>query len=162
MKINLVMIVKNEARSLERCLGAAKPLADRMIVVDTGSEDETVEIARRMGAEVFFFSWINDFAAARNFALEQSDGDWNLVLDADEYLRPVSRRKLEESLGARRGRWLGGLLRYDSYPDGQEVSVSSSVLPRLLPAGIRYTGRIHEQPDGDCPCYVLPLEADHD
>ncbi len=88
MKINLVMIVKNEARSLEKCLRLAKPLVDRMIVVDTGSEDETVEIARRMGAEVFFFSWIDDFSAARNYALEQSDGDWNLVLDGDEYLKP--------------------------------------------------------------------------
>lgn len=162
MKINLVMIVKNEARSLEKCLRLAKPLVDRMIVVDTGSEDETVEIARRMGAEVFFFSWIDDFSAARNYALEQSDGDWNLVLDGDEYLKPASRSRLEHSLLAHPGTWLGGLLRYDSYPDEQGVSVSSSVLPRLLPAGVRYTGRIHEQPAGDYPCYALSLEADHD
>lgn len=162
MKINLVMIVRNEARSLKKCLQAAKPLVDRMIVTDTGSEDETVEIAREMGAEVFFFSWINDFAAARNYALEQSDGDWNLVLDADEYLRPVSREKLEQSLLIHKGSWLGGILRYDSYPDGEGISVSSSVLPRLLPGDVRYTGRIHEQPAKDAPCYVLPLEADHD
>ncbi|MCI8584813.1 MAG: glycosyltransferase [Lachnospiraceae bacterium] len=162
MKINLVMIVKNEARSLEKCLRAAKPLVDRMIVVDTGSEDETAEIARKMGAEVFSFSWVNDFSAARNYALEQSDGDWNLMLDADEYVRPCSRKKLEQSLLSHDGRWLGGILRYDSYPDGEGISVSSSVLPRLLPGDVRYTGRIHEQPGGDYPCYVLPLEADHD
>ncbi len=162
MKLNLVMIVKNEARSLKKCLEAAKPLVDRMIVVDTGSEDETAKIARNMGAEVFFFSWVDDFSAARNYALEQSDGDWNLVLDADEYLRPISRRKLEQSLLTHKGTWLGGMLRYDSYSDGEGISVSSSVLPRLLPGGVRYTGRIHEQPAGDAPCYLVPLEADHD
>ena len=56
MKINLVMIVKNEERSLRRCLEAAKPLVDQMIVVDTGSEDETVKIAEEMGAAVLKFS----------------------------------------------------------------------------------------------------------
>ena len=80
MKINLVMIVKNEERSLKRCLEAVKPLVDRMIVVDTGSYDRTREIAEKMGAELYSFTWINDFSAAKNFALDQSDGDWNLVL----------------------------------------------------------------------------------
>lgn len=98
MKINLVMIVKNEERSLKRCLEAVKPLVDRMIVVDTGSYDRTREIAEKMGAEVYDFVWNNDFSAARNFALEQSDGDWNLVLDADEYVHPCRRRELELSL----------------------------------------------------------------
>ena len=101
MKINLVMIMKNEARSLRRCLKAVKPLVDRMIIVDTGSGDASVAIAKEMGAEVFFFSWINDFSAARNFALEHSDGDWNLVLDADEYVRPCRRRDLERNVAWR-------------------------------------------------------------
>ena len=67
-------------------------------------------------------------------------------------MRPISRRKLEQSLLTHKGTWLGGMLRYDSYPDGEGISVSSSVLPRLLPGGVRYTGRIHEQPAGDAPC----------
>ena len=85
MKINLVMIVKNEARSLKKCLQAAKPLVDRILITDTGSTDKTVEIADMMGAAVSEFTWVDDFSAARNFALDQSDADWNLVLDADEY-----------------------------------------------------------------------------
>ena len=56
MKINLVMIVKNEERSLRKCLKAAKPLVDRMIVVDTGSKDRTRAIAEDMGAELYSFS----------------------------------------------------------------------------------------------------------
>lgn len=162
MKINLVMIVKDEERSLRRCLEAVKPLVDRMIVADTGSTDRTVEIAQSMGAEVWNFSWVDDFSAARNFSLEQSDGDWNLVLDADEYLRPVSRENLERELSSRKGMWVGGLLRYDEYRDEESVSVSSSVLPRVLPKGVRYTGQIHEQPEGDYPCYRVGLSVDHD
>lgn len=216
MKINLVMIVKNEERTLERCLKAAKPLVDAIIIADTGSTDRTVEIARQMGAAVYPFTWVNDFSAARNFALEKSDGDWNLVLDADETVRwgcmgaapdtapnadfgykklpdpwdktghdlmPVGehgaaervrealerRKELERLLadGERigRGTWIGGITRYDSYRDEEGISVSTSVLPRLLPRGVRYTGAIHEQPigpAGDYPCYAVPLEADHD
>lgn len=162
MKINLVMIVKNEARSLKKCLQAAKPLVDRILITDTGSADKTVEIANQMGAAVSRFTWVDDFSAARNFALDQSDADWNLVLDADEYLRPYGRKRLEKLLSAREGIWYGGLTRYDAYRDETGVSVSTSVLPRLLPGCVRYTGRIHEQPAGDYPCYALPLSADHD
>lgn len=162
MKINLVMIVKNEERSLRKCLKAAKPLVDRMIVVDTGSEDRTRSIAEDMGAELYTFEWINDFSAARNYALEQSDGDWNLILDADEYIRPCKRMDLERMLKGRKGPWLGGILRYDVYTEETGTSVSTSVLPRLLPKEIRYIGRIHEQPEGDLPCFRVPLEADHD
>lgn len=162
MRINLVMIVKNEEKSLERCLRAAAPFVDGMILVDTGSADKTVEIAQRMGAVVKTFAWVDDFSAARNYALEQSDADWNLVLDGDEILRAGSRRELERALAGRQGEWLGGLTRYDSYRDAEGVSVSASVLPRVLPRGVRYTGPIHEQPAGNAPCYVVPLIADHD
>lgn len=162
MKINLVMIVKDEERSLEKSLKAAKPIADEIIIADTGSRDRTREIAALMGAKVFDFSWNNNFSAARNFALSHSDADWNLILDADEYLRDCSRRDLEKALEKREGIWLGGITRYDSYEDENGVSQSTSILPRLLPRGIRYTGLIHEQPEGDYPCYPVPLTADHD
>lgn len=162
MKINLVMIVKNEGRSLQKCLEAAKPLVDEIIITDTGSTDETIKIAKQFGAKVSHFKWVNDFSAARNFSLEQSDADWNLILDADEYVRPCTRKCLEQAIEARTGRWIGGITRYDSYHDENGVSESTSVLPRLLPNGVRYTGLIHEQPQGDCPCYRIPISVDHD
>lgn len=162
MKINLVMIVRNEERSLRKCLQAAAPLVDGIFITDTGSTDRTAEIAREMGAAVSTFTWVNDFSAARNFALEQSDGDWNLVLDADEYVRSADRRELERVLASRPGLWFGGIIRYDSYPEEGKVSISTSILPRLLPGSVRYAGRIHEQPEGEHPCYRIPLEADHD
>lgn len=84
--LSLCMIVKNEAAHLAHCLTSAQPYVDEIIVVDTGSQDETVAIARQYGAKVSHFAWANDFAAARNFSLAQAIGTWILVLDADEEL----------------------------------------------------------------------------
>lgn len=84
--ISLCMIVKNESHNLSRCLDSVKDLVDEMIVVDTGSTDDTVEIAKSYGAKVGFFAWCDDFAAARNHSLSLATGDWILVLDADEEL----------------------------------------------------------------------------
>ena len=83
MKINLVMIMKNEERSLERCLKQAGGIVDEIIIADTGSTDRSVEIAEKSGAKIWKYEWNDDFAAARNFALEHSDAEWNLILDAD-------------------------------------------------------------------------------
>jgi tetratricopeptide (TPR) repeat protein len=82
--ISLTMIVKNEEANLARVLESAGGIADEVIVVDTGSTDRTVEIARAHGAKVSFFAWIDDFSAARNFAIEQATGDWILILDGDD------------------------------------------------------------------------------
>ena len=80
------MIVKNEEQFLDQCLAALDGVAHQIVVVDTGSTDRTVQIAKAHGAEVHHFDWCDDFAAARNFALEHARGDWVLVLDADEVL----------------------------------------------------------------------------
>jgi tetratricopeptide (TPR) repeat protein len=82
--VSLCMIVKNEQSHLARCLRSVKPLVDEMIVVDTGSSDHTLDIARIFGAKVYDFPWKNDFSKARNFSLSKAAGDWILVLDADE------------------------------------------------------------------------------
>lgn len=82
------MIVKNEAEALPKCLASVQNLVDEMIVLDTGSTDDTVEIAEELGAIAHSFTWVNDFAAARNAALQHVTGDWILVLDADEQLAP--------------------------------------------------------------------------
>lgn len=84
--VSLCMIVKNEKCHLARCLQSAKPVVDEIVIVDTGSTDETKEIAMVFGARVYDFPWIDDFSKARNFALSKASGDWILVLDADETL----------------------------------------------------------------------------
>lgn len=89
-QLTLSMIVKNEERYLQECLDSVKAIADEIIIVDTGSTDRTVQIAEQAGAKVYNFIWVNDFSAARNFALSKSTGDWVLYLDADERLSAES------------------------------------------------------------------------
>ncbi|WP_003540187.1 glycosyltransferase family 2 protein [Desulfotomaculum nigrificans] len=86
--ISLCMIIKNEEHNLPRCLSSAKDCVDEIIVVDTGSDDNSVEIAKQFGAKVFFYQWDDDFAAARNFSISKATGDWVIYLDADEELEP--------------------------------------------------------------------------
>ena len=86
--ISLCMIVKNEEKNLPRCLESVCGLVDEMIILDTGSEDNTVSIAQSFGAKVYQIPWPGDFSAARNESVEKAGGDWILYLDADEVLDP--------------------------------------------------------------------------
>ena len=80
------MIVKNEEKNLKRCVDSVYEYVDQVIIVDTGSKDKTVEIAKQYTDDVYHFTWIDDFSAARNYSLEKVWCDWILVLDADECL----------------------------------------------------------------------------
>src|SRR3954452_14274341 len=86
LRLSLCMIVKDEEEMLPRCLAAAKPAVDEIIVVDTGSTDRTVEIAESFGARVLHHEWNGSFSDARNVSLEAATGDWVIYLDADEVL----------------------------------------------------------------------------
>jgi glycosyltransferase involved in cell wall biosynthesis len=160
-ELALVMIVRNEARCLERCLASARPWVDEMVVLDTGSTDTTREIAAGCGARVARTTWRDDFAAARNEALALTAARWRLIMDGDEWIVSGG-----ESLTALRGEPAGflGLVTVASEVDvaGGGVQQAPSRLPRVLPAGTRYEGRIHEQPAGDLPRRPLALELGHD
>lgn len=94
VRLSQCMIVKDEEKNIERALSWAKDIAFEQIVVDTGSTDRTVEIAEKMGAKVYHFEWINDFSAAKNYAIEQATGNWIAFLDADEYISRQDAKKL--------------------------------------------------------------------
>ncbi len=89
--VSLCMIVKNEERVLARCLDSFKDLVDEMIIVDTGSQDGTKEIARRYTGKVYDFEWGCDFSAARNFAFSKAGMDYIYSADADEFLEGQNR-----------------------------------------------------------------------
>ncbi|HEY2859486.1 MAG TPA: glycosyltransferase [Terracidiphilus sp.] len=93
-KLSVCLIVRDEEEVLERCLASVQGLGDEMVVVDTGSTDRTIEIARRFGAHVHQFEWCDDFAAARNCSFDLASGDYILWLDADDVLPEESRRQL--------------------------------------------------------------------
>lgn len=89
-RLALVMIVHNEGDCLAHCLESIKSIVDEMIIVDTGSSDDTVQIARQYTPKVYSYQWHNDFSAARNFALDKTTCEWVLSLDADELLEGVA------------------------------------------------------------------------
>ena len=93
--LSLSMIVRNEAERLERCLASVAGFVDEMVLLDTGSSDATIAIAESCGAVVRQLPWPGDFAPARNEALAHVNGDWVLVLDADEWLLPEARQPLQ-------------------------------------------------------------------
>lgn len=93
-RISQCMIVKNEERNIEKALSWGKGIVSEQIVVDTGSTDRTVEIAEQMGAKVYHFEWIDDFAAAKNFAISKAKYEWIAFLDADEYFSGDDAQKL--------------------------------------------------------------------
>lgn len=98
MSLSLCMLVKDEEATLPRCLSSVQAVVDEMIVLDTGSTDHTREVAAGLGARVYSFEWCNDFAIARNEALNYAHGNWILVLDADEVLVPAIIPSLQQLL----------------------------------------------------------------
>jgi glycosyltransferase involved in cell wall biosynthesis len=145
-RVSLCMIVRDEEAFAPRFLKAAAGAYDQLVVVDTGSRDRTAGLFRDAGAEVHECPWCDDFAFARNESLRRADGDWILVLDADEFpadgfvdeLQTLTRR---DDVGAATIEWL----------NEQRCGLDSrSRLLRLFrndPA-IRYRGRIHEDASG--------------
>lgn len=94
--LTLCMIVKNEENNLKECLSKVADYADEIVIVDTGSSDNTKAIALEFTDKVYDFKWCNDFSKARNFSLSKANNDWILVLDADEYVTDFFQYSLEE------------------------------------------------------------------
>ena len=159
--IALVMIVRDEARCIERCLASARPWVDEMLVLDTGSVDASAQIAQRCGARVARFAWVDDFAAARNAALALTAAPWCLVLDADEWIARGG-----DALAALRNQpteFIGQISVDSGFDDGRGgTGQAPSWLARVLPHGVRYAGRVHEQPQSALPRRRLALEIGHD
>lgn len=142
--LSLVLIAKNEAACIARCLKSASKIADELIVVDTGSTDGTPVIARGYGARVLDFQWCDDFSAARNIGLEAARGRWILVLDADEYLPEESIEMLRELISGPADRAYH-LLNKSSADEGKTGMVGKII--RLFPnrPEIRFEWPVHEQ-----------------
>jgi glycosyltransferase involved in cell wall biosynthesis len=154
------MIVKNEARCLARCLKSVRQNVDEIVIVDTGSTDGTIEIAKAFGAKIFRFDWANDFSAARNFALDQTTGNWTLVLDADEFASGLLANEIREFIKMKPA--IGRLRIVSEFRRNGQQLRSQSFVSRLFPCGARFEGRIHEQIVSSLPRVNLRGELWHD
>lgn len=149
MYISQCIIVKNEENSVRNCLSHLQSIVDEQIVVDTGSTDRTVEIAKSLGAKVFHFEWIDDFSAARNYALDKAKGDWVIFLDCDEYFSKDSVpliRKCIKDYGEHKN--VEGLISdfINIKSNGEIISTAKNISSRIYKrkSYIRYKNKIHE------------------
>ena len=161
VSISLCMIVKNEEDVLARALDSVKELADEIIIVDTGSEDRTKDIARRYTQKVFDFEWEDDFAAARNFACRKASMDYWMWLDADDIVTENELKKMkalkseiDPDTDVVMMKYLTGFDR-DGYP------AVSYYRERWLRngKGFIWKGRVHGQSCRQARCCILTLRS---
>ncbi|MCP8968342.1 glycosyltransferase family 2 protein [Ectobacillus ponti] len=144
--ISLCMIVKDEAQTLARCLDSVSHLVDEIIIVDTGSTDETVQIASAYTLEIHHFPWIQDFAAARNFAFSKATMEYILWLDADDMLLEEDQRRFAELKSHFPHDVDSFLMDYHIRHDEQGRVTFSTIRTRLVRRAKQYkwVGRVHE------------------
>lgn len=164
-RLALSMIVKNAAGTIEECLESVRGVVDEIVIADTGSTDDTIDIARRAGARVISIAWEDDFSRARNLSLAETSADWVLSLDADERLDPGAHSEFPGALdGANFGGFQAPIRNYVRDPamkiwDRAARPNDGSYMPaRAYPAYIEhenvrlfrrhpdiyFTGRVHE------------------
>ncbi|RZL30895.1 MAG: glycosyltransferase family 2 protein [Rubrivivax sp.] len=160
-RLALVVIARDEGRRIARLLNSVRPWVDDMLVLDTGSTDDTVQVARAHGARVETFTWCDDFSAARNHALALAGADWHLVLDADEWL--IAGGEALQGLRGTPRDFVGALQLRDRFDlSAGQAGEAIAWLSRVLPRPVRYAGRVHEQPQHALPVRRLPLVVGHD
>ncbi len=155
LRLSLCMIVRDEQEMLGRCLEAVRDAVDEMVIVDTGSVDDTIAIAQSFGARVIEREWTGSFGEARNVAFDAATGDWTLVLDADEVLvredvellRSLTQRTWREAFYVSETNYTGDL------DAGSAVTHNTLRVFRNRPR-YRYRGRLHEQIADTLPMHL--------
>ena len=148
-QVSLCMIVKDEEEYLPKCLASINDIVDEIVIVDTGSADKTVEIAKNFGAKVYYFKWNNNFSEARNESLKYATKDWIFILDADDELTLESKENfkmlLNSALDEKAIYHFETLSYYGSSIEKDNIAVNLN--PRLFKnnRGIHYEGEVHNQ-----------------
>ncbi len=172
--LSVCMIARDESRFIGEALSSVKDLADEVIVVDTGSQDDTLSVASQFGARIHRVGWQQDFSEARNFALSRASCKWILVLDADEEIARQDVARIKELIG--NGKEAAYTFEQRTYVNetcdlGCQVVDSCDPMSRgsaffrdsqirLFPnrASIRYACEIHENPDASIISLGIPIE----
>lgn len=166
MLLSIVMMVKNEEKYLDKTLFALNDLRrdidSELIILDTGSNDSTVEIAKKYTDKVYFAKWNNNFADMRNISISYASGEWILILDADEKLTNYNRLKDFFSSDLHK-KYNSATIELKNIFDDKEERYSISPLLRIFKNvdGFRYEGAIHEQPKYKGPIYNNIASFDH-
>jgi glycosyltransferase involved in cell wall biosynthesis len=144
--VSAIILTRDSRRTIEACIQAIKPAVDHVIVVDTGSTDDTVQIAKDNGAYVYRFEWCDDFAAARNFGDSLATTDWVIHVDSDEILREEDLGKVRK-LCAKYKKTTAPVIFGLQILSVMATKLEVGVAPRIYKRGVfAWRGIIHEQP----------------
>lgn len=149
VRISACVITKNEEENLPRWVECVRHIADELIVVDTGSTDKTVDIAKNAGAKVYYYTWHNDFASAKNYAVKQATGEWIIFLDADEYFREQDYRGVRQLIAKyhKDQQTMGffcQLVNIDTDHNNRVISINYQMRIFRRKPFIYFVGKIHE------------------
>lgn len=143
--ISVCIITKNEQENIERCLKSLMPYEMEIIVVDTGSTDNTKDIVQRYTDKVFDFEWCDDFAAAKNFAISKTSNDYIIMLDSDEYIDKFEESELIRTIGNNSDK-VGRIQIKNVFKKTDPCKESREWVSRIFnKKSYHYEGRIHEQ-----------------
>ena len=163
-KLSVIILTKNEEKNIVAVIENAKQVADEVLIIDSGSTDGTVELAKGLGAKVVFRAWDNDFAAQRNFALTQSDFEWVLYLDADEHLNPELVKEINDIIKLNDLTKQYIIMR-KSVAFGQKFShgvLKPDYVARLFPhTAVKWVNKVHERPECALPKNILKGHVEH-
>ena len=144
-QISVCMIAKNEEKHIKECLKRLKLYQYEIVLVDTGSTDDTLKIAARYTDKIYHFDWINDFSAARNFALDKASNDWVLSIDCDEYIESIDEKELS-ILMEKHSQDVGQILIRNRFKQGAQTSIENVRVSRFFNKKYyHFVGAIHEQ-----------------
>ena len=147
MKISVAMIVRDEEENLRRCLDSVQSFADEIVIVDTGSIDKTVEIAREYTDKIFFHKWNNDFSEARNVSISHATGDWLFLIDADEEVDQEAQEQIHEFLEQIPDDVNTVTMTVVNYVDPEHRVFDMVQNTRMFRNGtVHYVNKIHNQP----------------
>ena len=168
MKLTIGMIVKNEEKWLDKCLSAIRPILDNidceLIITDTGSTDKTIEIARKYTDKVLHFDWCDDFSAARNYGLKKANGEWFMMLDADDIFRSCDNIIHFFNSGEYKKYNAATYISRNIVKSNNGETYTDILAPRMvkLHADTQYEGEIHESLNTFAPPYKNISDiADH-
>ena len=153
VNLTVVILTKNEEKNINEVLANAKQVTDKVLIVDSGSTDKTVELAEENGAKVVYRAWDNDFAAQRNFALEYVQTEWVLYLDADERINDELAEAIKKVMQAPKEAMYRFIRRNSAFGKDFKYGVlGPDSVVRMFPKDkVQWQDKVHERPVGNLP-----------
>lgn len=163
--ISVCIITKNESANLRHCLQVLSAYPFELVVVDTGSDDDTVKVAEEYTDRIFFYEWTDDFSAARNYAMGQASFDKIIMVDTDEFLTGIDYLQLEKMMTENPMK-TGRIFRKNIFTRGDETEQGTEWITRIFDRRyFHYEGKIHEQVTAEngepYETYNAPISFDH-